>query len=264
MRSLLLTAAATALLLSCNVKSDNGFSFNLTPKEGSGPVKTKQFKMDFDEIKVAQSINAQIVKANEEKVVVTAPADIIDEILVDNNGGKLFIHFKPNMNISARNVAVKIFAKDFSALEASSSARIKVLDKFTQERTDVKVSSSAEISGDLEANDISVQVSSSANFTAKIWAVNLKAEVSSSGDINISGKSQNADLDASSSGTLNAQKVVTQNAEAKASSSGDISISVSDRLNAAASSSGSIMVIKKGNLNILAKKESSGGSVTIK
>lgn len=263
LKTLTLTAAMATFLLSCNVKSENGFPGNIMTKEGKGIIKTKEYKMDFDEIKVSQSISAEIVKSNEEKVVVTAPSDIIDDIVVDNSGGKLSIRFRPNLNISARNVAVKIFAKDFSRVEANSSANIKIRDKFTQEKTDVRVSSSGSITGNLEANNMSIEVSSSASFTGEIWAVDLEAEVGSSGDINISGKAKNAHLDASSSGTLNAQKLVAQNADIEASSSGDVSITVTDQLSAAASSSGDINVTRKGNLNVLSQKESSGGSVSI-
>ena len=255
--------SAFLLLSSCNVKSDGGFPFNMTPKEGTGIIKSKTFNMSFDEIKVAQSIDAEVVKSDEEKIVVTAPSDILDDILVENNNGELYIHFKPNLNISARNVAVKIFAKDFSSIKASSSASITIKDTFTQDRTAIAASSSGSISGNLEANDLSIDVSSSGTYSGKIWAVNLESQVSSSGDIIISGKTKNATMKSSSSGTLNAKNVVAENAELSASSSGDISLSVSNQLNASASSSGDINIFRKGNLNVISQKESSGGSVSI-
>lgn len=259
----ILAVTVLAISLSCNAKSDNGFSFNINQKEGKGPVTNKEFKMDFDEIKVVQSISAEIFKSNEEKVVISAPSDLMNDILVENSGGKLYIHFKSGINISTHNIKAKIYAKDFTKIEASSSADIKVKDKFTQEKTDVEVSSSASISGDLEANEMSINVSSSGNFSGNVWAVNLKSEVNSSGDINISGKTKNADMDASSSGTLNAQNVISENAEIEASSSGTVNLSVSNQLNASASSSGDINVFRKGSLNVVSKKESSGGSVSI-
>lgn len=253
---------AFLLLSSCNIKSENGF-MNIIPKEGSGIVKNKEYNFSFDEIRVAQSINAEIVKADEEKVVVTAPADILDDILVENTNGKLYIHFKPNLNISARNVAVKIFAKDFSVIKASSSATINIRDQFTQERTTIEASSSGTVKGNLEANDLSIDVSSSGTYEGKIWAVNLQSEATSSGDIIISGKTKNANLRASSSGTLNAKNVIAENAEVSASSSGDVSLSVSNQLSATASSSGDISITKKGALNVVSQKESSGGSISI-
>ena len=257
--------ACTTLVLftSCNIKSDNGFPLNFGTKEGNGIIKTQQFMMNFDEIKISQSIAAELVKSSTEKVVVTAPSDIIDDILVENDNGRLYIHFKSGLNISARNVAVKIFAKDFSKLEANSSASIAIKDQFTQEKTEVKVGSSGSISGNLEANDLSIDVSSSGSYSGKIWAVNLVAEVSSSGDIIISGKTKNANLDASSSGTLDAKGVMAENAEIEASSSGSASLSVSNELRASANSSGDVIIKKIGNLNIFSQKENSGGSISI-
>ncbi|MBU4537155.1 MAG: DUF2807 domain-containing protein [Weeksellaceae bacterium] len=263
MKTLFISAALASLLLSCNAKYDNGFSFNVTQKEGKGPVTDREFKMNFDEIKVTQSIDAEVIKSGEEKVVISAPSDIIDDVLVENSGGKLYIHFKPGINISSRNVRAKIYAKDFSKIEATSSASINVKDKFTQDRTAVEVSSSASISGNLEANEMSIDVSSSGSFSGEIWAVNLKSEVTSSGEITVSGKTKNAGIEASSSGTFNAQHVVAERAEIEASSSGSVSISVSSQLNASASSAGDITITRKGNLNVVSQKESSGGSVSI-
>ena len=263
MKILILSTAISAIFLSCNMKSDINFPSNIIQKQGKGIIKNKEFVMSFDEIKVSQSISAEVVKSDTEKVVITAPSDIIDDILVDNVDGELHIHFKPNLNISAHNVAAKIFVKDFSKISANSSASIKVKDKFTQEKTDVDVSSSASISGDLEANDLSIEVSSSASFSGNIWAVNLSSEVNSSGDINISGKTKNAEMDASSSGTLNAKNVIAENANVEASSSGTVNLSVSNQITASANSSGDINITRKGNLTNVNKKESSGGSVSI-
>ena len=92
--------SAFLLLTSCNIKSDSGFPFNINPKVGKGIVKNKEYKMSFDEIKVAQGISAEVVKADEERVVITAPSDILEDVLVENSNGKLSIHFKSGLNIS--------------------------------------------------------------------------------------------------------------------------------------------------------------------
>jgi hypothetical protein len=56
-------------------------------------------------------------------------------------------------NISTKNVKAKIYVKDFNQLSADSSADIKVLDTFTQDKVDVYISSSASIDvANLEAN----------------------------------------------------------------------------------------------------------------
>ncbi|MBN9312140.1 MAG: DUF2807 domain-containing protein [Chryseobacterium sp. 39-10] len=263
MKTLAILALSSITLFSCNIKTDGGFPINIGTKEGKGPITQKEYKMNFDGIKVVQSIDAEVIKANEEKVVISAPSDLMDDILVETSGGTLYIHFKPNRNISTRHISAKIYAKDFNFLKASSSASITLKDKFTQDKTDIEVSSSGTIKGELEANDISIDISSSGTFSGKIWAVNLNSGVSSSGDVIVSGKAKNATLRASSSGTFKAQNLVVENANIQASSSGDVSVSVSNSLNASASSSGDIVITRKGAVNVLNKSESSGGSVSI-
>lgn len=263
MKAVLLTALSTCLL-ACNFKNDSIITEDFIPKQAAKPVRTQQFEMAFDEIKVSESISAEIVKSDTEKVVITAPGDILDDILVENNNGKLHIHFKPGLNLSARNVAAKIFARDFSKVEANSSAEIMIKDKFTQDKTKVEVSSSGSITGNLEANDLSVEVSSSGNFSGEVWAVNLEADAGSSGDIDISGKAKKANLHASSSGKISAEKLVAQNAEIEASSSGEVNVSVSEKLKSEASSGGEIRVIRKGNLEIISQNQSSGGSISVR
>lgn len=255
---------ALVILFSCSHKSNDQFSFNIIPKQGKGPVKEKEIVADFDEIRVAQSIEAEVIKSDKERIILSAPSDIIDDVVVETVGGKLYIHFKPGINISANRVKAKIYARDFSKLEASSSATINLKDQFTQEKTDIQVTSSATIQGNIEANELDIDVSSSGTFSGKVWAVDLDVDVSSSGDVNISGKTKNADLDASSSGTVSAKDVLSENADLKASSSGSISISVSKNLKATANSSGDINVVKTGNLQSQVVNENSGGSISIR
>ena len=249
-------------IISCNIKTDGNF-MNFAVKEGTGPVISKSFDGNFDEIKVVQGINATVVKSDQEKVSISAPNDIIDELLVENNGGRLYIHFKPNIQIRSNQFKVTIYAKDFNKLEANSSGRIEIKDQFTQDRTDIKATSSGSINGFLEANTMNIDVSSSGTFSGRIWANDLIGEVSSSGDIKVKGKVKNATVSASSSGDFNAPELVVENANFKASSSGSIAAGVSHELRGAASSSGDIIINRKGNINVIESKESSSGRVKI-
>ncbi len=255
--------AAISICSSCSSKGEGSKIFDMISKEGKEPITEKEVKSDFDEIKVAQSINAEIIKSNTEKVVISAPSDIIDDVLVETSGNRVYIHFKPGINISANRVKAKIYAKDFSKIEVSSSADVKILDTFTQDRTTIKVSSAGSVYGNLEANDLEIEVSSSGSYSGKVWAVNLEAEASSAGDVAISGKTKTAKMSASSSGSIDAKSVNADLADLGASSSGSIELSVADQLNARSSSGGSIDVFKNGTLTNVSKNESSGGSVTI-
>ena len=229
-----------------------------------GPLKVKEFGGDFDEIEVSQSIDAEVIKSDVEKIVISAPANIIEEILVENSNGKVHIHYKSGIRVmNTSKVTAKIYAKDFIKLKANSSASIRIKDKFIQDKTDLEASSSGSLVGNLEANKLDISVDSSGSFEGEIWAVDLQTEANSSGSITITGKSKNANADSSSSGSISAKNVLVENVTADASSSGSVEISASHTAQAEATSSGTVSIFKKGNLSMIKKEESSGGSVTV-
>lgn len=274
MKTTVITMLAMSFVLtSCvKVKNENGekgkdgwefFSGN----KGNGTITEKTYDGDIDQIKVSTSIDAEVIKSDAEKVVISAPSDIMDNIKVALKGGVLAVYVDSGFgnNISTKNVKAKIYVKDFNQLSADSSADIKVLDTFTQDKVDVYISSSASIDvANLEANDLRIYTNSSGDFSGKIWAVNLGAYASSSGDINIFGKAKNATMDSNSSGDLKATDLIVENAILSASSSGDIITSVSKSFTANANSSGEITVYKKGNLEQTQIHKNSGGDVYLK
>ncbi|SEF54130.1 Putative auto-transporter adhesin, head GIN domain [Halpernia humi] len=269
--TLILLSTSLLLTCSCSIKINDKdadisdlFSKSKTIS-GTGEIQNKTFNLDFDGIKVSSGIHAEVLKSDVEKVVVSAPSDLLNEVLVEKNGNQINIHFKPNLNIrNASSVKATIYAKDFSKLIASSSGNIIVKDKFTQDKVEVAASSSGNIKGDLEANDFTLQVSSSGNFSGKIWAVNFNGDVSSSGDATVTGSATNSTIEVSSSGNFYGKDFSTKTADLATSSSGDIYIKVSDKLNASTSSSGDIYVTKSGNLQVQSIKESSSGKVSVR
>jgi hypothetical protein len=259
--------AAFALLASCDGKHDNRNKDNWVDSvvsKDNGPLKQKEITGDFDEIEVSQAIKAEVIKSNVEKVVISAPENIIDEVLVDNNGGNLHIHYKNGIRVmNNHNVSAKIYTRDFTKLEANSAASITVKDKFTQEKTNIEASSAASISGDLEANNLEINVGSSSSFSGKIWAVDLDIEASSAASISVSGKAKNADISSSSGSSISAENLMIDHLKAESSSGSSVDATATATIQAEASSGGSLNVKKKGNITSVSKEESSGGSVTI-
>ncbi|MEN4761885.1 MULTISPECIES: DUF2807 domain-containing protein [unclassified Chryseobacterium] len=263
--------SAFLLLSSCNEKherrsheNDKNTWVEKVVSKDNGPLKQKEISGDFDEIEVSQAINAEIIKSETERVVISAPESIINEVLVDIDGKELHIHYKPGIRVMNNNkVTAKIYTRDFTKLKANSAASINVKDKFTQEKTNIDISSAASISGDLEANDFEISVSSSSSYSGKIWAVDLDLDASSAASVDISGKAKNAEISSSSGSSVNAKDVIADNVKAESSSGSSIEISALSKVDADASSGGSVNVYKKGNVSTVNKRESSGGSVNI-
>lgn len=258
--------AISLFLASCvNVKSDDGsFGEIFTGKKGNGPITEKTFSGDFNSLEVSTSINADVVKSDAEKVVISAPSDIMEFVKVENNGGKLRIYVNSNFrnNISTERVKAIVYARDFDELRANSSGSINVKDTFTQDKVDVDVSSSADVRGNLEANNLNISVSSSGSFSGKVWADYGDFSVSSSGDFSAEGKLQHGKIQANSSGDFNGNNLEVKDGSFQASSSGSLSAMVSQKATAEASSSGDINIRKLGN-PVISKSESSSGSVNV-
>lgn len=258
-------------LSACSYQKSNGEGktildgISLGTNEGKGEIIDKSYDYDFDDIQISNSLNVEIVKSSTEKVVVSAPSDIIDKIAIIKEGDKIRIKVADGVrNLSTNRVKVKVYANDFSKISASSSASVRVTDAFKGNRFDIAVSSSATIKGNFDAKNINIQVTSSSDFVGEIFAQDAIVQASSSGTISIKGKSENFSGLVASSADIEAADFVTETAVLQASSSGGIKIGVRQSVTGAASSSGDIVILKKGNLSNVTVQENSSGSVVVK
>lgn len=255
---------ALFLMFSCNYKNNqNDQITSSTSFVNNGRFKTKTINMSFNEIQVSTGIDAEVFKSGDEKVIISAPENIIDDIIVEKKGSGVHIYISANnRRTNIQGVKATIYVKNLRAIKANSSGDILLRDKFLSERMDVSVSSSGSVKGDIEANDLTIEASSSGDFHGRIWANNLTTAASSSGDIVIEGNVKQAKLEASSSGDIKARNLKVQTATLDASSSGDIIVGVTHSATASASSAGDVKIIKLGNVSV-SKKTSSGGSVDV-
>lgn len=239
---------------------------NLISDSGKGEVIEKSYPVDFDELQISTSLNAEVYKANKEEIIVYAPSDLMKYVVVKQDGRKVQVKIESQglRNISTDRIKIKVYAKDFDKLAANSSGSIVLKDNFSFSDLDVKVSSSGNIKGNIDGNNINIQASSSGDFYGEIKAKNLNLQTSSSGGINVKGNVENISAQASSSGDIKAENLTADNAVLTTSSSADITVGVRQSLTASASSSGDINIIKRGDLNKITKNESSSGSVNIR
>lgn len=259
MKKLILVSVIGFLTFSCNQVKE------IIPQEPAEKVQ-RVYQGEINDIEVSNAVDVEIIKSNVEKVVLEGDDKQLQHVVVRLNEGNLEIGIEKQgfFSFNDEYIKAKVYVKDFHSVEASSSGNIMIKDKFTQDETLVKVSSSGVIKGDLEANQLKIMASSSGDFIGKIWAVNLDAKVSSSGDIKISGKTKNANIVVSSSGDFKAENLLVSSANLRTSSSGNIKVKVSDKVRARTSSSGDIIVYNAGNLTDIKHEESSSGEFILK
>ena len=266
--SLVLLASVTnfSCIQTKNGSNDVMFSHILSDS-GKGEVTEKSYSVDFDELQISTSLNAEVYKSSEEKIVVYAPSDLMKYVVVKQEGRKVQVKIQSEgkLNISTDRIKIKVYARDFDKLSATSSASIVLKDDFKFSDLDVRVSSSGNITGNVYAsNNVSIQTSSSGDFRGEIKAKNLNLQTSSSGGIYLKGNVDNISAQTSSSGDIKADNLTAETAVLTGSSSGDITVGVRKSVTASASSSADINIIKRGELNEVTKSESSSGSVTIR
>lgn len=264
--SLILLASVTNFSCIQKTSSNDVMFSHLLSDSGKGEVIEKSYSMEFDELQISTSLNAEVYKSSEEKIVVYAPSDLMQYVIVKQEGRKVQVKIQSEgkLNISTDRIKIKVYAKDFDRLAANSSGSIVVKDDFKFSDLDVKVSSSGSIKGNFSGNNINIQSSSSGEYFGEVNAKELSLQTSSSGDIKISGKAESVSAQSSSSGDIKAENLTTDSAVLSTSSSADITIGVRNSVTASASSSGDINIIKRGDLEKVSKNESSSGSVNIR
>ncbi|MBP7173915.1 MAG: DUF2807 domain-containing protein [Cloacibacterium sp.] len=259
--------ASTLLLTSCYKEKNtdiNILDVVTSSKEGKGAMTEKTFNnLNFTEISVATGITADVIKSDENKVIIYAPSDIINKIEVENTGDEVKIRVQKNSNISGKRVKATVYTKDLTEVSASSAARINIKDQYTRDHISIDVSSSGSIFGDFEVNDLSIDASSAGRYSGKVWAVKSTVDASSASHIELEGKINSAEFDVSSAASINAGQLTANQATLDASSGGSIKINIDKKASANASSGGNISITKQGNPSI-SQSQSSGGSVSIK
>src|SRR6218665_2320361 len=165
--SLVLLASVTnfSCIQTKNGSNDVMFSHILSDS-GKGDVIEKSYSVDFDDLQISTSLSAEVFKSNEEKIVVYAPSDLMKYVIVKQDGKKVQVKIQSEgkLNISTDRIKIKVYARDFDKLSANSSGSIVLKDDFKFSDLDVKVSSSGNIKGNINGDNVNIQASSSGDF----------------------------------------------------------------------------------------------------
>ena len=180
----------------------------------------------FHGVAVSASVDAELVKGNSNEVHITVENYDLDDVKTEIKDGILKVGMKSKKNWGGW----------------SKKRKVKAVITYTDELDYLAVGSSADLTADhvIKSEELKLKVSSSGDMTVEIDVNELDASVSSSGDLYIQGTADKAKVSASSSADFEGKKLKVGDADLKASSSADISIHVSGELKASASSSADI------------------------
>ena len=209
-------------------------------KKGNGNVTEQVRQVDeFDEIKVSRGINVYITQGIPAKVVVIADNNLHEVIRTEVVGDVLKIYVDENIRW-AKEKRVMVTIEKLSGVETSSGSNV-----WSQ--------------GQIRSDNLELKASSGANQTMEVDAKFLIVDCSSGANIKLSGLAKEVELEASSGANLKGQDLKADRCKMRASSGGNVSSIVVEKLDATASSGGNI--VYWGEPTSTEIQQSSGGNI---
>lgn len=174
----------------------------------------------FNQIKVSRGMNVYVTQGIPAKVVVIADNNLHEIIRTDVDGDVLKIYADENIRW-AREKKVMVTVEKLTAVESSSGSNVWSQSQIMSENLELKASSGA-------------------NLTMDVNTKYLKADCSSGANVKLAGLAKEGELEASSGANMKAAELKADNCKTRASSGGNVSATVVERLEAKASSGGNV------------------------
>ena len=183
----------------------------------------------FTEISLGGSARVVVKQGSPQSVVVEASKDDLADFETTVQASRLRLSFRSQegkmfKNKSYGTVTVYVTAPSLTALRVGGSGKL-------------------EVSGALEANDMTLAVSGSGDLVVpQLRTGRLETAVSGSGDVTVGGTCPSNEIRISGSGKVRAHDLKTETSRARISGSGDAHVYASRTADAAISGSGSVYV----------------------
>ncbi|WP_316801698.1 head GIN domain-containing protein [Pedobacter nototheniae] len=198
----------------------------------------------FNSITVSSGIDLYLTQGGSESLNIKADAEVLKNIVVEQNGGNLTIKMKDGISWGGlfKNQVIKAYVhyKNLNALTASGGS-----DVFTE--------------GTMKADKISIRSSGGSDIKLNLVCNDLTLQSSGGSDVDLKGKAENLSIQASGGSDIDAYEFIAEYAKVTASGGSDVNISVNKGLEAGAS--GGADVHFKGNASLKKTSSSKSGEV---
>ena len=161
---------------------------------------------EFTTVKVYDLINLNMIKSDENKVVITGKNRNDIELL--NNNGKLKIRMNIEESYDGNDTVVVLYYTSVDVIDANEGAKVVVEDPLEQFEIDLKTQEGAEITAKLKTTY--------ANFRAVTGGI-----------INVTGSSKNQDISIYTAGVFNGKDFVTEQTEVSINAAGEAYVNAS-------------------------------------
>ncbi|AWM13643.1 DUF2807 domain-containing protein [Flavobacterium sediminis] len=193
---------------------------------------------DFDKVTSFDQIDVQLVKGNENKIIIKG--DRANEVEVVNKNGELKIRMPLTKLLQGDNISVTLYYTHLEAVEANEGSRIASNDVFKAINFEIILKEGSEISLQLEVERLSAR-------TANGSILELK------------GTAEYADVLVNSGAKYEAEDLITKQTVITANAGGEAEIYATDFVDAKVRAGGDILIY--GKPKQINQKTIAGGSI---
>lgn len=194
---------------------------------------------DFSELKVYNGIDLELIKSNEQKIIISG--EKAEKVIVKNKGNKLKIYLKLPETLAKGKVRVQLFFnKDIDVVDANEGATVT--------------------GKGIQRSSLEAKVQEGAFMNLVVDVKHLKVKASSGGIVKLSGSVKNQEVDVDLGGVYHGYKVKVENmCIVRSGSGGKAEVNAGETLNAKVSFGGSIYY--KGTPEVLKDRKVIGGVI---
>ncbi|MCM4169426.1 DUF2807 domain-containing protein [Arenibacter sp. H213] len=195
---------------------------------------------DFNEIKVYDLIAVNLIKSDENKVLIKG--DNADDLQLINKNGTLKIKMVLNKIFHGENTFVEVYFKEIDLIDGNEGARITVNETLVQQSITLKTQEGAKIKVGLNVGQVD-----SRSVTGGI--------------VEASGKTKNLKVVLNTGGIFEGKPLLSDKASVKITAAGEATIYATDKVDVNVKAGGDVVVY--GNPKEVNKNTFAGGRVKI-
>lgn len=220
-RKLLLSVIILGLTISLNSCYYDGPG-GLKRIIGEGPMVSEEFDLSrIRGVVIRNSANVELTQGNDQRIVVEAQRNIIDNLKKEVSNGIWYIqNHKPVWKTKPVNIRIRM--SDLSTVRVSGSGDIVSSGTFR------------------DLDDLEVRISGSGDIELSVEAKDVFGNIGGSGSITLEGDAREVEFRINGSGSIYASDLEAKRGYARISGSGNIHVDVEDELDARISGSGDI------------------------
>jgi len=231
-----------SILLSVVIITFSMFSLGASAKriKGSGNViKETRKASNFNAIDIGGAFEIELIKSNEEKVIIETDDNIMPYIKVEVSGGELEVENTEDIN-NPTELKITIYYKNLQEIDLSGAASLFSADV-------------------IESRDLELDCSGASEITLKLKVDFLELDCSGASKLELEGKVNKAEMDLSGASVVRAYGLEVMTLDLEASGASVVKVLAIDKISINASGASSVRY--KGSPSIHLRDASGAASV---